>query len=101
MHNYIERIINITGDKKCSFRIVSALLGKGEEDHTLVHHQLIKELKGHKESYTRLYGTKINYDAIYESLVSCMGGPVPEDKWTRFREMSYLIENAYEKCVLI
>lgn len=69
---------------------------KGEEDHTLVCHQLIKKVKGHKESYTRLYGTKQNYDAIYEYLISCISGPTLEDKWMFFPEIGHLITSVYE-----
>lgn len=76
------------------------MLGKGDEDHTIVHQQLIKEFKGNKETYTRLYGSKQNYDTIYESLIPCINGPAPEDKWMCCHEMGHLIASAYEKmCV--
>lgn len=52
MHKYIEQIVNVKGVGNCGFRVVSTLLGKGEDDHTLVCHQLIHELRTHKESYT-------------------------------------------------
>ena len=53
MHKFIKRIINIEGDGNYGYRAVSALLGKEEDSHILVRHQLIQELKTHKESYTR------------------------------------------------
>ena len=76
------------------------LLGKGEDSQTLIRHQLIQELKTHKESYTRLYGKKEKFDAVYESLVPCLSGLVPEEKWTCFPEMGHLIACAYDRvCV--
>ncbi|XP_050875548.1 OVARIAN TUMOR DOMAIN-containing deubiquitinating enzyme 10-like [Lathyrus oleraceus] len=51
MHKYIERVVNVVGEGNCSYRAVSALLDKGEDNHTHVRHQLIQELKTHKESY--------------------------------------------------
>lgn len=41
MHKYIERTVNVQGDGNCRYRAVLALLGKGEDNNTLVHHQLI------------------------------------------------------------
>lgn len=97
MHKYIERIVNVKSDSNYDYRIVSTLLGKGEDIHTLVRHQLIHELMTHKESYTRLYGKKEIFDAIYESLVLCLSGPASEAKWTRFPEICHLIAYAYDK----
>ncbi|XP_058748410.1 uncharacterized protein LOC131621388 [Vicia villosa] len=48
IHLNIERVVNVTGDDNCGYRAVSVLLGNGEDSHTLVRHQLIKELKTHK-----------------------------------------------------
>ncbi|XP_058768454.1 uncharacterized protein LOC131642199 [Vicia villosa] len=52
MHKYIDQIVNMVGDGNCGFRAVSALLGKGEDDHKLFCHELIEELMNHKDSYT-------------------------------------------------
>ncbi|XP_050902470.1 uncharacterized protein LOC127113951 [Lathyrus oleraceus] len=80
MHKYIEQTVNIERDDNRDYRAISALLSKEEDNHTLVHHQLIQELKTHKESYTRLYKKKENFDEIYESLVLCLSGPTLEEK---------------------
>lgn len=69
MHKYIEQIVNVQGDGNCGYRAVSTLLNKGEDNHTFVHHQLIHELRTHKESYTRFYRKKENFDAIYETKI--------------------------------
>lgn len=68
MHKYIERIVNVKGDGNCGFQVVYALLSKGEVNHTLVCHQLIYELRTHKESYTQFYGKKEIFDAIHSFL---------------------------------
>lgn len=100
MHKYIERIVNVKGDGNYGYRVVLALLGKGEDNHTLFCHQLIQELRTHKEPYTRLYGKKEHCDEVYESLVPCLSGPVPETKWTRLSKMGHLIACVYDRvCV--
>ncbi|XP_050896430.1 uncharacterized protein LOC127103201 [Lathyrus oleraceus] len=58
MHKYIERIVNVVGDGNCGYRVVSTLLSKGEDNYTRILHQLIQELRTHKESYTWLYKKK-------------------------------------------
>lgn len=73
------------------------MLDKGEEDNTLVRHQLIQELRVHKESYTRLYEKKENFNTIYESLVHCISRPKSKDKWIHFPEMGHLIANVYDR----
>ncbi|XP_058779086.1 uncharacterized protein LOC131653062 [Vicia villosa] len=87
---YIERIINVAGDVNCGYRTVSALLGNGEDSHTFLRHQLIKEFKTHKESYTRLYGEEVKFEAINEALVPWLGAYASVSKWMRFQEMGHL-----------
>ncbi|XP_058756378.1 uncharacterized protein LOC131629606 [Vicia villosa] len=84
---YIKRIVNIVGDDNCGYRTISALLGNREDSHTLFRHQLIKELKTHKESYTRLYGGEVKFEAINEALVPRLGAYASISKWMRFPEM--------------
>ncbi|XP_058751582.1 uncharacterized protein LOC131624671 [Vicia villosa] len=74
MHKYIKWIVNVEGDGNCGYRAVSSLLGNGEDSHTLVRHQLIQELKTHKDSYTRLYGEEIKFEAVYKYLVPWSNG---------------------------
>lgn len=66
---HIHRVVDIKGDNSCSYRVVSALLGKGMESQTLFHLYLIKEFKTYKESYTRLYGKKEQEDEIHNALI--------------------------------
>ena len=77
MQKYIVRIINVKGNSNYGYRVILTFLGKGEDNHTLVCHQLIHELKTHKELYIRLYGKKENFDKVYESFVPCFNGPTP------------------------
>ncbi|XP_058783287.1 uncharacterized protein LOC131657963 [Vicia villosa] len=97
MHPYIERIINVARDGNCGYQAVSALLGNGEYSHTLVRHQLIQELKTHKESYMRLYGEEFKFEAVNEALVPWLGAYAPVSKWMRFPEMGHLIACAYNR----
>ncbi|XP_058741624.1 uncharacterized protein LOC131614010 [Vicia villosa] len=97
MHKYIERIVNVEGNGNCGYRAVSTLLGKGEDSHALVRHQLIQELKTHKDSYTQLYGEKDKLEAVYESLVPWLSGHTLVSKLMRFLEMGNLIAYAYDR----
>ncbi|XP_058725790.1 uncharacterized protein LOC131597094 [Vicia villosa] len=85
------------GDGNCGYRVVSGLLGNGEDSHTLVRHQLIQDLKMHKDSYTRLYGEGAKFEAVNEALVPWLGAYAPVSKWMRFPKMGYLIESAYDR----
>ncbi|XP_058776199.1 uncharacterized protein LOC131650509 [Vicia villosa] len=80
MHPYIKRIVDVAGDSNCGYRAVSALLGNREGSHTLVCHQLIQELKKHKDSYTRSYGEEAKFEAVNEALVLWMGAYAPMSK---------------------
>ncbi|XP_058755968.1 uncharacterized protein LOC131629189 [Vicia villosa] len=97
MHKYIKWIVNVVGDGNCGYRAVSGLLGNGEDSHTLVRHQLIQELKTHKDSYMRLYEEEIKFEAVNEALVPWLGAYTSVSKWMRFPKMGHLIANAYDR----
>ncbi|XP_058732571.1 uncharacterized protein LOC131604099 [Vicia villosa] len=61
-HKYIDWIVNVAGDGNCGFRAVSALLGKGEDTHELVRHDLIEELVNHKDSYMRIFADENKFE---------------------------------------
>lgn len=48
---------------------------------------LIQEMTTHRESYTKIYENKENFDTIHNALVPCLSGPTPFYKWIRFLEM--------------
>lgn len=55
----------------------------------------------HRESYTKLYGNKENYDAILNDRVPYLSGPTSFEKWMRFSEMRHLIAMLMIRCVLV
>ncbi|XP_058776389.1 uncharacterized protein LOC131650704 [Vicia villosa] len=97
IHKYIERIVSVTGDCNCSYQAVLALLGNGEDGHALVRHQLIQELKTHKDSYSRSYGEEAKFEAVNGALVPWLDAYVLVSKWTRFPEMRHLIACPYDR----
>ncbi|XP_058749046.1 uncharacterized protein LOC131622012 [Vicia villosa] len=54
MHQYIDNIVDMDTDGNCGYRAVAGLLGKGEENHTLILRALILELTLHRDIYDRL-----------------------------------------------
>lgn len=80
MHKYIERIIDVKGDGNYGYQFVSALIGKGKENHTLVRQQLIKGLKMHKGIIHNTIQKKEYFDAIHASLIPCVNGLTLEQK---------------------
>ncbi|XP_058724865.1 uncharacterized protein LOC131596273 [Vicia villosa] len=96
MHKYIDRIVNVVGDGNCGFWVILTLLGKGEDDHKLVRHELIEELMNHKDSYTRVFGDEAIFELVHEALVPWLGVYAPTSKWMRFPKMKHLIACAYD-----
>ncbi|XP_058776927.1 uncharacterized protein LOC131651272 [Vicia villosa] len=96
MHKYIDRIVNVAGGGNCGFRAVSALLGKGEDDHKLVRHELIEELMNHRDSYTRVFGDEAKIESVNEALIPWLDAYTPTSKCMRFPEMRHLIACAYD-----
>lgn len=95
MHKYIKQILDVKGDSNCGYHAVSTLLGKGEENHTLVLQQLHKEFKTHNISYTTLYRKKEHFDAIHVYFIPYVSGPTPEEKWLCFLKIGNLKESSY------
>src|SRR4051812_44256319 len=100
MHKYIDNIIDVGGDDNCGYRAVAGLLGKGEENHTLVRRELLSELTSHRDIYARLYENQENFEKLYDSLVPSLIGIDPVSKWMSFPDMGHLIASAYDRvCV--
>ncbi|XP_058726762.1 uncharacterized protein LOC131598149 [Vicia villosa] len=95
MHKYIDWIVNVVGDGNCGFRAVLALLGKGEDGHKVVRHEIIEELMNHKDSYTRVFGDEAIFESVHEAIFTWLGAYAPTLKWMRFPEMGHLIACAY------
>ena len=47
MSTFVEDIVNVKGDGNCGFQVIARHLGMDEEDHVLVHQELIHELRNH------------------------------------------------------
>ncbi|XP_058777309.1 uncharacterized protein LOC131651659 [Vicia villosa] len=92
----IEEIVNVVGDGSCGFRALSAMLGKGEDAHELLLHDLTDELVNHKDSYTRVFGDETKFQSVNEALVPWGDAYAPISHWMRFPEMEHLIACAYD-----
>ena len=68
MRPYVEDIVNVRGDGNCGFRVVARHMGFHEDDHVLVRHALINELKTHKSDYLPIYATESRYKLILDGL---------------------------------
>src|SRR3954464_5591362 len=51
MHKYIDNIVDVGGNENCGNQAVAGLLGKGEENHTLIRRELLSELTSHRDIY--------------------------------------------------
>ncbi|CAI8619447.1 unnamed protein product [Vicia faba] len=96
MHTHIERVMDVWSNGNCEYHVVSGLLDKGEENHTLVRQTLISELTVHSELYTRLYVTTEKFNKVHHALSPSVTVCAPVDKWMGFPEMDHLIASAYE-----
>jgi hypothetical protein len=68
MRPFIEDIVNVKGDGNCGFWVMVEHMGMDEENHILVHHALIRELKNHKSDYLSIFGTEKRYKYILDGL---------------------------------
>ena len=88
--------MNIWSYGNCGYRVVSSLLGHGEEKHTLVRQTLISKLTSHRELYTRLYVTKDKFNKVHHALDQSVIVHAPVEKWMSFPKMGHLITSAYD-----
>ncbi|XP_058753691.1 uncharacterized protein LOC131626871 [Vicia villosa] len=51
MHKFIDNIVDVGTDGNCRYRAIAGLLGRGEENHTLIRQALISELTLHRDMY--------------------------------------------------
>ncbi|XP_058779128.1 uncharacterized protein LOC131653097 [Vicia villosa] len=96
MHKYIDNIVDVGGVGNCGYRAVAGLLGKGENNHTLVRRELIAELTSYRDIYGRLYENQEKFAKIHDSLVPSLTGIAPVLKWMSFPDMGHLIASAYD-----
>ncbi|AES70017.1 OTU-like cysteine protease [Medicago truncatula] len=103
MRPFVEDIVNAKGDGHCGFRVVARHLGMDEEDHVLIRHALINELKNHKSSYMPIYDMEERYNKILNGLhpPKCTIGVAPVDKWMTTPDMGHIIASCYKRAVVL
>jgi len=103
MRPYIEEIINVRGDGNCGFRVIARHMGFNEEDHFLVRHALINELKNHKSDYLLIYATERHYKLILDGLhpPTSKSGIAPPEKWLTTPDMGHIIATCYNRVVVL
>jgi hypothetical protein len=74
-------------------------MGLNEEDHGLVRHALINELKNHKSDYLPIYGTERRYKIILDGLHP--SGIAPVEKWLTTPDMGHIIAICYNRAVVL
>jgi len=52
---FIEKVVDVIGDGHCGFQAIAEFMGLTEESHIMIRHNLIKELKDHRDDYVRVY----------------------------------------------
>jgi len=103
MRPYVEDIVNVRGDGNCGFRVVARHMGFNEDDHVLVHHALINELKTHKSDYLSIYATESCYKLILDALhpPTSKSGIAPPKKWLTTPDMGHIIASCYNRAVVL
>ncbi|XP_058768469.1 uncharacterized protein LOC131642216 [Vicia villosa] len=91
MHKYIDGMVDVGTNGDCGNRVIAGLLGRGEENHTLIRRTLISESNSHRNIYGRLYEKQENFDKVHDSLVPSLTAHAPVSKWMSFPEMDHLI----------
>jgi len=103
MRPYVEDIVNVRGDGNCGFRVVARHMGLNEEDHVLIRHALINELKNHKNDYLPIYATERRYKLIFDGLhpPTSKSGIAPPEKWLTTPDMGHIIASCYNRAVVL
>jgi len=103
MRPYVEDIVNVKGDGNCGFRVVARHMGLNEENHVLVRHALINELKNHKSDYMPIYATESRYKLILDGLhpPTSKSGIAPPEKWLTTPDMGHIIASRYNRAVVL
>jgi len=103
MRLYVEDIVNVRGDGNCGFRVVARHMGLKEEDHVLVRHALINELKNHKSDYLPIYATESRYKLILDGLhpPTSKNGIALQEKWLTTPDMGHIIASCYNRAVVL
>lgn len=68
MRHFIEDIVNVKGDGNNGFRVIARHMKMDEENHVLVRHALIHELKTHMSDYFPIFGNEKRFKIILHGL---------------------------------
>jgi len=83
MRPFIEKTVDVKGNENCGFRAIVEYMSLTEESHVMVHRALIREVKDHRNNYTRIYRSKDRYNYILNELhpPENRSGIAHLDKW--------------------
>jgi len=101
---FIEKMVDVIGDGHCGFRVIVEFMGLTEESHIMIRHNLIKELKDHRDNYVRVYAGEDCYNYILNGLhppANMNGCAHLVDKWFIISDMGHIVDNYYKRCVVV
>jgi len=101
---FIEKVVDVIGDGHCGFRAIAEFMGLTEESHIMIRHNLIKELKDHRDDYVRVYAGEDRYNYILNGLhppTNMKGCAHLVDKWLTFLDMGHIVANYYKRCMVV
>jgi len=101
---FIEKVVDVIGEGHCRFRAIAKFMGLTEESHIMIRHNLIKELKDHRDDYVRVYVGEDRYSYILNGLhppANLKGCAHLVDKWFTIPDMGHIVANYYKRCVVV
>jgi hypothetical protein len=101
MHQFIEKVVDVTGEGHCGFHAVARLRNLSIDDHQVICYQLHKELIGERNArYWRMINDDRRYKEVLGALTFSGIGPAPPDKWMTMPDMGFLIAQRYNHAVV-
>jgi hypothetical protein len=100
----IEKVVDVIGDGHCGFQAIAEFMGLTEESHIMIRHNLIKELKDHRDDYVRVYAGEDRYNYILNGLhppKNMKGYAHLVDKWFTIPDIRHIVANYYKRCVVV
>jgi len=78
-------------------------MGLTEESHIMIRRLLIQELNDYRNDYVRVYADEDRYNYILNGLHPLVnsGGIAHVDKWLTFPDMGHIVDNYYNRCVVL
>jgi len=101
---FIEKVVDVIGDKHCGFRAIAEFMGLTEQSHIMIRTLLIQELKHHRGDYVEVFAGEDHYNYILNGLhpPANMGGYAHlVDKWFTVPDMGHIVANYYKRCVVV